>query len=122
MTATNSTIKQEALPDLQSLVQVLAMKELLNSVSDLQNRSGSVGLPNSAEDDSGEKRKTNPNSSANLNAMTNGHLEKDEDSESAVDKLNDIRTREISTKAVSGILLIMLKWFKLSGRSLYFFC
>ena len=99
---------------MQSLVLVLVMKELLGSVSDLHARSGSTGQPNSAEDESGEKRKTNPNSSANLNAMTNGHLEKEDVNGIAVETLNDIRIREISTKAVSGVLLILLKWFKLS--------
>ncbi|KAG8531971.1 uncharacterized protein KY384_003607 [Bacidia gigantensis] len=106
-----------ALPDLQSLVLVLVMKELLNSVSDLHAGTGLPSHNNSAEDagDNSDKRKTNPNSSANLNALINEHgLEREEDVDPTVETLNDVRMREISTKAVSGILLILLKWFKIS--------
>ena len=63
------------------------------------------------------KRRTNANSSASLNALANGHLSENDDVvDLAIENLNDIRTRELSAKAVSGILLIMLKWFKISRK------
>lgn len=66
------------------------------------------------------KRKTNANSSASLNALANGHVSEHEDiGELPAEDLNDVRTRELCTKAVSGILLIMLKWFKLSRKPIY---
>lgn len=47
--------------------------------------------------------------------MANGHLAEDEDGTApAVEGLNEMRSREISSKAVSGILLVLLKSFKLS--------
>lgn len=35
-------------------------------------------------------------------------------SEMAIDEIEAFRSREITSKAVSGILLILLKWFKVS--------
>ena len=75
-------------------------------------------MTNGVEDsglDAAGRRKTNPNSSASLNAMANGLLlESDDTNDLVVETLNDTRSREISAKAVSGILLLLLKWFKLS--------
>lgn len=84
---------------------------------------GQNGVPNGmsfSEDganDAQGKRKTNPNSSANLNGMANGQLAHNEDgADPAVEGLNETRLREISSKTVSGILLLLLKWFKLSRK------
>lgn len=81
-------------------------------------------MPNgiSVADDGGNdgqgKRKTNPNSSANINGMANGQIADNEDStDPAIEGLNDVRLREVSSKAVSGILLVLLKWFKISRKS-----
>lgn len=50
--------------------------------------------------------------------MANGQLSDNEDrTDPAIEGLNDARSREISAKAVSGILLLLLKWFKLSRKS-----
>ena len=47
--------------------------------------------------------------------MANGQLAENEDgTDPVVEELNALRSREITTKAVSGVLLILLKWFKLS--------
>jgi hypothetical protein len=37
--------------------------------------------------------------------------------ETSIDELDNIRLREITGKAVSGTLLLMLKWFKRSRKS-----
>ena len=41
--------------------------------------------------------------------------------DSGLEELNAVRSREISAKAISGILLLLLKWFKLSRMSPPFF-
>jgi Domain of unknown function (DUF3402) len=40
----------------------------------------------------------------------------DADPKMTLEELNALRTREITGKAVSGILLLILKWFKLSRK------
>lgn len=81
---------------------------------------GPNGLQNGfpfAEDnaDSQGKRRTNPNSAIQPNGLPNGQLFENADAtHMAVDELNALRAREITSKAVSGILLMLLKWFKLS--------
>ena len=92
---------------------------MFHNVSALVASSGPNGQTNGAEDGTDEviqKRKTNANSSASLNALANGTLENEEGVDPAIESLNDVRIREISSKAVSGILLIMLKWFKISRK------
>ena len=65
------------------------------------------------------KRRANTNSSANISGMANGQLADNEDgTDPVVEELNTLRSREITTKAVSGVLLILLKWFKLSRECL----
>lgn len=77
-----------------------------------------MSFPDEGANDAQGKRKTNPNSSANLNGMSNGQLAEHGDGpDPAVEGLNEIRQREISSKAVSGVLLVLLKWFKLSRKS-----
>jgi len=114
------------LPDLQSLVIVL-WKELFQNVSAMVAHSVQNGLPTGSSlfpeeggNDGQGKRKTNPNSSANLNGMVNGQLADNEDgTDPVVEGLNEVRLREISSKAVSGVLLVLLKWFKLSRESIF---
>lgn len=42
-------------------------------------------------------------------------------SELPIEEIEALRSREITAKAVSGILLILLKWFKVSRRCLLVF-
>ena len=93
-------------------------------MSALVAQNGQNGMPNgisSGEDgDAPGRKRTNPNSSANINGMANGQLAENEDgTDPAVEELNAVRSREIMSKAVSGVLLILLKWFKLSRESCY---
>ncbi|KAL6719679.1 Factor arrest protein 11 [Lecanora helva] len=107
---------QNVLPNLQSVVMVL-WRVLLGNVSALVAQNGQNGLPNGlAEDgDAGGRKRTNPNSSAHLNGLANGQVaDNEDDTDPIVEELNGIRSREITSKAVSGLLLLMLKWFKLS--------
>lgn len=93
---------------------------LLGNVSALVAQNGQNGVPNGfpEEGDAAGKKRTNPNSSAQLNGLANGQLADNEDgTDPAVEELNGVRLREITSKAVSGTLLIILKWFKLSRTS-----
>ena len=63
------------------------------------------------------KRKTDPNSAVQSNGVVNDHpSEAENHTDSAIDELNAVRLREITSKAVSGILLMLLKWFRLSRK------
>ncbi|KAI4158008.1 MAG: hypothetical protein LQ342_007832 [Letrouitia transgressa] len=105
---------RNSLPYLQSVVLVL-WKIAFGNVSALVSQTnGPNGLP--FPDDNPEnaqgKRKMNI-SSATQNGLANG----DEDylmPDASLEELNATRSREISAKAISGILLMLLKWFRLS--------
>ena len=78
-----------------------------------------MSLPEDGSTEAPVKRRANNNSSANVNGMANGQLAANEDgTDPVVEELNALRSREISTKAVSGVLLMLLKWFKLSRECL----
>ena len=118
------TVQYENLPHLQSLV-VVFWKLVFSHVSNLVAQNGRDGVQNGLsfpDDGSNEapgKRRPNTKSSVNISAMLNGQLAESEDgTDPVVEELNALRSREITTKAVSGVLLILLKWFKLSRELL----
>lgn len=83
-----------------------------------QNGQNGISFGDDGPGDGPGKRRTNPNSSANINGLANGQLGDNEDgTDPIVEELNAVRSREISSKAVSGVLLMLLKWFKLSRKS-----
>ena len=97
-------------------------RALFSNVSALVAQNGQNGMPNGisfGEDgDAPGKKRTNPNSSANINAMANGQMpDNDDGMDPIIEELNAVRSREIISKAVSGVLLILLKWYKLSRKS-----
>ena len=50
--------------------------------------------------------------------MANGQVPDNDDGiDLIVEELNAVRSREIISKAVSGVLLILLKWYKVSRKS-----
>ena len=74
-----------------------------------------TSFPEEGSNEAQGKKRANTSSSANINGMANGQLAENEDgTDPVVEELNALRSREITTKAVSGVLLILLKWFKLS--------
>ena len=98
---------------------------LFGNVSALVAQNGQNGMPNGisfSEDgpnDTQAKKRPNPSSSANTNGIANGQLADSEDgTDPVVEELNNVRSREITSKAVSGVLLMLLKWFKISRESL----
>lgn len=58
----------------------------------------------------------NINSSSSVNGVPGSHSRSDLDlnNEIAIDELDNIRLREVTGKAVSGSLILLLKWFKRS--------
>lgn len=59
---------------------------------------------------------TNFNNSHSINGSSQNLL-----SDASIDELDNIRLREITGKAVSGTLLLLLKWFKRSRESTFQF-
>ena len=116
--------KRNSLPHLQSAVIVL-WKAVFANVSALAAQSnGQNGIPNNTSfaEDNGEaaqgKRKGNGASAIHLNGLANGQFaDNDDGTDPAVEELNSTRLREVSSKAISGVLLMLLKWFKLSRES-----
>ncbi|KAL8737763.1 MAG: hypothetical protein Q9190_008078, partial [Brigantiaea leucoxantha] len=101
-----------SLPYLQSVVLVL-WKITFGNVSALvsqANGPNGMAFPEDNPENAQGKRKLNVNSTQN--GVANGETE--EMLDSGLEELNAVRSREISAKAISGILLLLLKWFKLS--------
>ncbi|KAL8836442.1 MAG: hypothetical protein Q9170_002930 [Blastenia crenularia] len=113
---------RDALPHLQSVVLVL-WKIVFTNVSYMATQgtgANGLGVPNGISfpddhPDSGPvKRKINVRSAAQ-DSVVNGHpAEFEDEADPVLEELNTMRLREISSKAISAILLMLLKWFKLS--------
>ncbi|KAF2491751.1 N1221-domain-containing protein [Lophium mytilinum] len=97
----------EALPHLQSLIIVL-IKVILSHVTALVTQAnGQNGLQ------SGFQFQDNQNGASSAKPDSNGVNGQHEGS-SSNEELDTIRTHEILDKAVSGTLILILKWFKVS--------
>ncbi|MCJ1286519.1 Factor arrest protein 11 [Xylographa opegraphella] len=108
---------RDSLPHLQSIVIVL-LKVFLSNVTVLGNQAQN-GTPNpftlpEAANEEVRLPKSNLNLARQVNGIVNSERIEDEAADSAVVELNAVRCREITSKAVAGILLMLLKWFKLS--------
>ena len=58
--------------------------------------------------------KSNANLAKQMGGLVNGNHSENETADPTVVELNLMRLREITSKAIAGILLMLLKWFKLS--------
>ncbi|KAL8645443.1 MAG: hypothetical protein Q9226_007300 [Calogaya cf. arnoldii] len=109
---------RNALPQLQSLVLVL-WKVVFTNVSYLVTQSNGQNSGISFPDDNPEnglgKRKLDPNAVSHEGIAIGNPAEFENQSDPVMEELNAIRLREISTKAISAILLTLLRWFKLSN-------
>ncbi|KAI9711904.1 MAG: hypothetical protein M1812_007058 [Candelaria pacifica] len=115
---------RNAIPYLQSLVIVL-LKAVLPNVTALVPQAGN-GINNPASglqsQDAGNgtgnsqaKPKANGNGGRQVNGATNEQNDNIIDlSDQIPEDLEVVRAREITAKAVSGMLLLLLKWFKIS--------
>jgi hypothetical protein len=111
-------LQKRVLPDLQSLVIVL-LKAVLANVTALITQpisqpQGGLGPSfrsetNLRSNSVGQNKPQDPASIPLPNAVDTSDL--------PIDEIEAMRSREITAKAVSGILLVLLKWFKVSRRS-----
>ena len=97
-----------ALPDLQSLVIVL-MKVMLANVQDIAIRNGN--LQETSHPTGLNRTKSNSNVTQQQLPMP---PPPPKPSELNIEDLDNIRSREISQKAVSGLIFLLLKWLKIS--------
>lgn len=112
------TLRQEStLPQLQSMIIVL-MKGVLMHVT------ACISLPNGQQQHPGMPVPNNringgpginrPLDNGNgINGVGNGDFH-----ESSLEDLDSIRAREIESKAATGIILLLLKWLKISRKQL----
>jgi hypothetical protein len=98
-----------ALPDLQSLVIVM-MKVMLTNVQDIAVRNG--GAQESTQ--SGGLNRTKSNSNMAQNQTLPIPPPPPRPNEMTLEDLDNVRSREISQKAISGAIFLLLKWFKVS--------
>ncbi|KAJ9604718.1 Factor arrest protein 11 [Cladophialophora chaetospira] len=98
-----------ALPDLQSLVIVM-MKVMLTNVQDIAVRNG--GAQESSH--SGGLNRTKSNSNMAQNQTLPIPPPPPRPNEMTLEDLDNVRSREISQKAIAGALFLLLKWFKVS--------
>ncbi|KAI9740206.1 MAG: Factor arrest protein 11 [Cirrosporium novae-zelandiae] len=118
----------QAMPELQSMIVVL-LKVILSNVSAIvaqgsQNAlNGLPGLMTSLPIPDFETILSSPKPKANFNvsAQLNGNgsegkngVEHESQGASTLIELNAVRVREITTKGISGVVLLLLKWFKIS--------
>ena len=113
--------QRSSLPNLQSIV-IVFLKLILSNVTALGNLASlQNGLLESlafGENDGSNKRlpKNNLNLAKQMSNMVNADRSGDETANPALVELNATRLREITSKTIAGILLMLLKWFKLSRR------
>lgn len=101
----------EALPDLQSLVIVL-MKVMLTNVQDIAVRNTQLQESQSLQG-ALNRSKSNNNLNNAASAIPNPPSPP-RPNEMPLEDLDSIRTREVSQKAISACIFLMLKWFKIS--------
>ncbi|KAI9657075.1 MAG: Factor arrest protein 11 [Bathelium mastoideum] len=99
---------KNALPHLQSVVIVL-LKVILHNVTSLLN---AANTQNGGQNVVQDGQNANGVCENELNGA--GHGAYPDITKSPISEVDDIRTREIQGKAVSGILILLLKWFKVS--------
>ncbi|KAG8625907.1 hypothetical protein KVT40_006308 [Elsinoe batatas] len=93
---------KQSLPHLQSYV-IVSLKAVLKLVTDLVAANGGrMSVPNGYQDQNG------------LPTTENGSSGHPDDNLNTLDQIDNMRNQEITNKALTGSLLLLLKWFKLS--------
>lgn len=107
------------MPNLQSVVIVL-LKVVLTSVTAIVAQANANGLgPGFQPQETGANGLPTSRSNVNVAGQANGNhgqneLPQESDPDATIEELDAARQREITGKAVSGSLLLLLKWFKIS--------
>lgn len=112
-------MQRTSIPHLQSLVIVLLKAILANVTALIMQPSHTSGHPGLAPSFQSEVNLRNGGQGAR-NPQNNGNPPQQSQFDAtdlSVDDLEALRSREITAKAVSGILLTLLKWFKVSRKS-----
>ena len=90
---------------------IVLLKVILHNVTSLLNAANSQ---NCAQNGGPEGPNGNGVNENELNGS--GHGSYPDITRSPISEVDDVRTREIQGKAVSGILILLLKWFKVSRK------
>ncbi len=101
-----------SLPQLQSCVIVLLKLLLATVTANNSNQNGQGGNAGSDNGQPGRARQPNEGDAADLERW----LFADEPQELNLEDTDIMRHREITSKAVSAILITLLKWFKTSRK------
>lgn len=123
-------LQREALPHLQSLVIVL-LKAIVAIASNLvapaqnggqQPQQPGAGAPAAAA--AGQNGRVNgagPGQVGNVPNGVNGAAPKGDLASPSDSDVDEARSREIAAKAVTGILIMLLKWLKISRKFIWFY-
>ena len=104
--------------DLQSIVIVL-LKVLLSNITVLGSPSGG---PNGDVQANHKHMDFLPKENLNLSLCLSGAASNETYTNSdSIEVLNSVRAREITSKAISGLLLSLLKWFRVSRKAVFVF-
>ena len=107
-------LQQDSLPHLQSLVIVLLKAVLANVTALITQPMGSQGLGPAFRSEINLRNGVPGQNRAQDPALIPLPTHTVDPAELPIDEIEAMRSREITAKAVSGILLILLKWFKVS--------
>lgn len=108
-------LQKKALPNLQSVVIVL-LKAILQNVTAIIAQGVSQQHPGLAN--RGPNGHVNGQHGVNRQDGANG-ANSPPAPEPSIEDIDASRTREITAKAATGIILLMLKWFKVSRKSCF---
>ena len=107
-------MQRKALPHLQSIVIVL-LKAVLINVTALITQPGQPGVATSFRSET-NLRQNGVQGQNRQPESANSAAPAIDTSLLPIEEVDAMRTREITAKAVSGILLLLLKWFKVSRK------
>ena len=89
---------------------IVLLKAVLKNVTDLVTTVGGRNGPQTSFQD--------PNGMSQVPMYENGNGHPTDSSASTAEQVDNARTQEITGKALSAVLILLLKWFKVS-RTLY---
>lgn len=108
------SLQRKSLPNLQSIVIVL-LKAILQNVTAIIAQGVAQQHPGLANRGPNGNVNGQP---GNRQDGPNGGVNSPPAPEPSIEDIDASRTREITAKAATGIILLILKWFKVSRKSL----
>ena len=110
----DSPLQKEALPHLQSLVIVL-LRPILVNVTAIVTQQQSAQVPNGMAG-RGANPGLNGGHAAQRSPEAAGQIPHAEEPEPSPEEIDAARTREITPKAMTAILLLLLEWLRVSRK------